>query len=559
MKPKFRWTWLAAIAASNAAWAAPAHYVVFEMDAAKNVRALFYTQVDIADAALERARDAQPAGEERIAYRLVRDGVGRGERSVEVPSLRAEFARDPDRGDQRIVARPVDAAVRHFVLRVPLADADTVEFGDAGKTQRFDLHELASREQTTTYAGRTPMQIERAPNAGNPANRVDMLVIGEGYTAAQQGLFDSDAAILRESFFGLTPYKEYQSFVNWTTGFVASNQSGADHPPYQSGCTQATCCSDPEAQSDPRAGQFVDTAFDATFCAFQIHRLLTVDDGAVLAAAAAYPDWDKIVVVVNDPVYGGAGGNISTTSTHAQATQIVLHEYGHSFTGLADEYDSPYPGFPPCSDLSGGAPCEANVTDQTSASSVKWKSWFTPGNPIPTPPGTSGVGLFEGARYRSSGMFRPVDTQCLMQFLGVPFCPVCAQEYVRTLYRGGFGVPAGGIDLIEPGSESPPTSGVVAYGLGSSRTFQVSTLQPTIGSIAVQWYLDGAAISGANAASYVFSQGSPTPATRTLEVRVTDSTALVSPTMAGGLLEHRRSWTIQVGNDVIFRNGFESP
>ena len=184
-----------------------------------------------------------------------------------------------------------------------------------------------------------------------------MLVMGDGYTSAQQALFDNDAMILYDAFFNLSPYKEYQSFVNWTTGFVASNQSGADHPPYQAGCTTSTCCADPEAQSDPFAGQFVNTAFSATFCPFQIHRLVTVNDGAVLAAAAAYPDWDKIVVVVNDSVYGGSGGGISVTSTHAQASQIVLHEYGHSFTELADEYSSPYPGFPACSDTSSGAPC----------------------------------------------------------------------------------------------------------------------------------------------------------------------------------------------------------
>jgi hypothetical protein len=549
-----------AVFASASASAMPAHYVVFEVGADNDVRPVYYTQVDIAGAANSKA-PAQPATDahaQTISYRIARAGVDLGERRVEIPFLRGEFARDPDRGDGTIVAHHIENAPRSFVLRIPVDEADTVEFDRAGTTQRFELAGLAMQANALPLAARAPsLQITQAPNTGSPANRVDLLVLGDGYTAAQTALFASDALILHDAFFGLTPYKDYESFVNWTTGFVASAQSGADHPPYQSGCTQTTCCADTDAQSDPLAGTFVNNAFGARFCTSQIHRLLTVNQSAVLAAAAAYPDWDKIVVVVNDSVYGGSGGNISVTSTHVQAPQIVLHEFGHSFTGLADEYSSPYPGFPPCSDISGSAPCEANVTNQTASAQVKWNSWFTVGNPIPTPPGTPGVGLFQGARYLSVGMYRPVDTQCLMQFLNRPFCPVCRQEYVRTLYGGGFGVPAGGIDLIEPGSESPVTTQPYVYAVGSSAPFHVGLLQPSIGTLGVQWYLDGNPIGGATSADYSFVQVTPTPASHTLEVRVKDLTTFVSPQMAGGLLDHQRSWTIQVSNDTIFANGFD--
>jgi hypothetical protein len=551
---------VAGMLASTVAGARPAHYVVFTLDAHAQAQPMYYARVELADAPHYAATAVASGNEERVAWHAWKGGTDLGERSVAIPLLHGEFARDPDHGDGSIVAHHPAQAERSFVLRIPLDEADAVEFsGAAGMTQRFELAALAAQAQALPLASRAvQMQVAQAPLDGNPANRVDMLVMGDGYTGAQQGLFNSDAMILHDAFFNLTPYREYQSFVNWTTGFVASNQSGADHPPYQAGCTTSACCADPEAQSDPFAGQFVDTAFSATFCPFQIHRLVTVSNGAVLAAAAAYPDWDMIVIVVNDSVYGGSGGNISVTSTHPQASQIVLHEYGHSFSNLADEYSSPYPGFPACSDLSGNAPCEANVTNQTSAGQVKWNSWFTPGNPIPTPAGTSGVGLFQGARYLSSGMYRPVDTQCLMQFLGMPFCPVCRQEYVRTLYRGGWGVPAGGIDLIEPGSESPGTSQPVSYAIGTSQPFSATLLQPSIGSLEVQWLLDGNPIGGANAPSYMFSQIGATPATRTLTLRVRDLTSYVSPQMAGSLLEHARSWTIHVSDDVIFRNGFDA-
>lgn len=547
---------------STGAMAMPAHYVVFTMDVEGHVRPDFYARVELArPLASTPANDASVNGshaDERIAYRAFRDGVDLGERSVTLPEVRGEFAHDPDRGDGRIEAYPVKATERSFVLRIPLDEADAVEFaGEKVAPQRFELAELAAKARTLPLASFTPaVQIVREPQSGSPANRVDLLVFSEGYTSAQQATFNADAQILHDSFFGLTPYHQYQSFVNWTTAFVASTQSGADHPPYQAGCTTAACCSDAEAQTDPLAGQFVNTAFDAKFCDYQIHRLLTINTAKVNASAAAYPDWDKIVIVVNDPVYGGSGGDISVTSTHAQAKQIVLHEYGHSFSGLADEYSSPYPGFPACSDLSGSGNCEANVTNQTAAAQVKWSSWFTPGNPIPTPGGTPGVGLFQGARYLTSGMYRPADT-CLMKVLGVAFCPICAQEYVLSLYRGGFGVPAGGIDLIEPGSESPATAAPVAYDVGSTQTFQATLLQPTVGSLAVQWYLDGNPIGGANAPSYAFSTASGTPATHALELRVTDQSTLVKPAMAGSLLVHSRTWTIHVSSDTIFKNGFE--
>ena len=547
----------AALVAGGHAIAMPAHYVVFEIDRDDHVSPVYYAQVEM-QADHSASRSPSSAGERGdVAFRLWRHGADLGLHSVEVPQLRGEFARDPQRDDGTIVAAVASEATRSFVVRVPLDAADALEFADVASTQRFDLAGLAENARQLRFAHAAVPQLGHAQGGGSPANRVDVLVFGEGYTAAEQATFEADASILRDAFFAVTPYKEYRSFVNWTTAFVASNQSGVDHPPYQSGCTTSSCCADTDAQADPLAGQFVTSVFNGRFCTSQIHRLVTVDQSLVLATAAAYPDWDKILVVANDPVYGGSGGEMSVTTTHAQANLIVLHEYGHSFTDLADEYSSPYPGYPACSDLAGSAPCEANVTNQTTASQVKWMSWFTPGNPIPTPAGTSGVGLFQGARYLATGMYRPTDAQCLMRYLGATFCPVCRQEYVRALYRGGWGVPVGGIDLIEPGSESPSTSQPVEYQPGTTQVFGATVLAPTIGAQTIEWFLDGNPIGGTGSATYAFSQSTPTPATHTLELRVSDATSYVSAAMAGDLLVHSRNWTIHVGDDVIFRNGFE--
>ncbi len=550
------------LACGSAMAGVPAHYVVFEVDAAQHVTPLYYRQVELAAAPEGRApaQSHAHADPRALAYRVMRQGAVVDTRWTQALGLRAEFARDPEQGDQRIVTTAATAAERYFVLRLPLTEGDAVEFGTAAQPQRISLSQLAARSATLAYAGTEPLPVAHSTLAGNPANRVDLLVVSEGYTAGQQAQFDADAQILHDAFFNLTPYKEYRSFVNWTTAFIASNQSGASHPPYQAGCTQeGVCCADAAMQGDPRAGQMVDNRFGARFCTSQIHRLVSVDYARLMAAASSYPNWDEVVVVVNDPVYGGAGGPYSLTTTHAAANLIVLHEYGHAFPDLADEYDYGASGPPPCNDAQPQTSCAANVTNLNVAASIKWRSWFTPGIAIPTPAGTSGVGLFEGAQYLATGMYRPTDEQCLMRVLGQTFCPVCAQEYVRALYRGGWGVPAAGIDLIEPGSESPSAQAPVQLAVGSVRTFQFTPLQPSIGTLSIQWYLDGQAIAGATSASYTYTQAAATPASRTLKVRVHDNTALVNPAMAEGLLDHTRSWQIQVGDDDIFVDGFETP
>lgn len=277
---------------------------------------------------------------------------------------------------------------------------------------------------------------------------------------------------------------------------------------------------------------------------------MTVNNSKVLAAASASPNWDEIIVLVNDPVYGGAGGSISVTTTNASARLIVVHEYGHTFHRLADEYTTAYPGFPACSDVSGTRACEANVTDQTVPGSIKWASWITPGNAIPTPAGTSGIGLFVGARYQTTGMHRPANN-CAMRSLGGQFCSVCSQEYVLRLYRGGWGTPSAGIDLIEPGSESPSTANTVNVAAGGSQMFSASVLRPQPDSVSLQWYVDGVAVSGANGSSFTFQPGTGGPATRQVELRANDTTALVRAAMAGSDLVHRRTWNIAVASSAL--------
>ena len=533
-----------------------AHYIVFSLDEAGVPHPESHQLVQL-PAALASRTSAEvtqkvqdtPRGSDAIVVRLfAANGATLFQDTVHVPgSLHFE---EGLHGEAALDSREVRPVQRSFVVRVPATTAvagarlhlspAAVE-GETAATA-FDVAELAA-------SSRLPLS-RFSPSAtvngsvDRSGNRLNVLVMGDGYTSAEQGKFEADAAALLDRFFAVSPYAEYRSFVSTSTLFTPSVQSGASHPPYQASCGAqgfATCCADAAAQNDPLQGTFVTTNFNATFCSQNLHRLLVVDSAKVLTAAAAAPGWDRILVVVNDATYGGSGGSVVVVAMNPSAVPVAQHEFGHSFTRLADEYSSAYPGYPACSDLSGARPCEANVTDQTAPGSVKWSSWIQASTPLPTMgTGADGIGLYPGARYQAAGVYRP-QHDCLMKSLGAPFCAICAQEFVRMLYKGGWGNPAQGIDVIEPGTESPSAASATVAP-GGSLPFSVELLQPAGNTVGAAWTVNGQAAGTGSA----FEFKAPAPGTYTVTVVARDASRFVSSAMAGSLLESTRTWTVTV-------------
>jgi uncharacterized repeat protein (TIGR01451 family) len=545
----------------------PARYIVFTVDEDGIARPEVHKTVELAteraslaEAELRENERTPPAAVDLASIRLL-DAAGQVVFRDVVAIRGGPRPEHGLHGEESADPFPPSLGPRAFVARVPWIPGSRLRLtthpspatnaGDspaAAVRQDFDLDALA-KDEALPLARFSPEARFLAAPAPNSGNRVDLLVMGDGYTAAQASKFAADSASVLASFFGISPYAPYQNYFNLATLFTASNQAGADHPPYLPTCAVVyppTCCSDPLMQTDPLRGTFVDTAFDGAYCSTNTHRQVTVTPAKVLAAAAAAPDWDEILVIVNDTTYGGSGGAFSVVSTNGAAVDVARHEFGHTFTRLTDEYTTPYPGFPACSDLGGAAPCEANATDQTSRALLKWAPFVSAATPIPTPdtPAFDGlVGLFAGARYQTAGMYRPAR-RCLMNLLGNPFCPVCAQEFVLRLYRGGWGVPAAGIDLVEPGSESPPP-GTVSMTFPGSRTFSIGLLAPAGGPApSVTWAVNGGAVAGAAAPSFDFTP--PSPGRYVVTVTVRDVTPLVQPTMAGSSLTRTRTWTLNV-------------
>ena len=220
--------------------------------------------------------------------------------------------------------------------------------------------------------------------------------------------------------------------------------------------------------------------------------------------------WDDIFILVNSTTYGGSGGTISVASVHPQANDVIRHEYGHSFADLADEYSSAYPGYPP-------GDGEPNVDYDSARSALKWAPWVDAGTPLPTPDSATYngvVGAFEGARYLTTGIYRPCRN-CLMRSLGQQFCPVCKEAHIVEYFRRI--APA---DAVAPATASEVP--VPAAGAG----FGVTPIPFT--GFQYAWTLGGAPLAGATGASVTLTAAQlPPGVAQTLSVAVSYPTALV--------------------------------
>ncbi len=257
-----------------------------------------------------------------------------------------------------------------------------------------------------------------------PRNRAfNVVLLAEGFTAAEQPAFDTQAAAFVTAFVATAPFDELRSVINVFRVNVTSTDSGADDPAAAGG-----------------TGATARTYFDATFGGNGIRRLLLANATTALQVAAAQvPEFTVVLVVVNSTVYGGSGGSIGTYSLAGGATEIAIHEMGHTAFGLADEYPYYAGGAETGHDHHpAGEPSQPNVTLDTARATLKWGWAVRATTALPTqsngscaqvdssaspvPAGT--VGTFEGAHYYHCGAYRP-EFDCKMRNLSVPFCAVC--------------------------------------------------------------------------------------------------------------------------------------
>jgi hypothetical protein len=289
---------------------------------------------------------------------------------------------------------------------------------------------------------------------------VNIVFLGDGYTAGEintrypahivamtNHMFNPPAGIVARD-----PYPRYENFFNVHRVNVVSNQTGADVAP---------------------EGIFRDTAFDAAYYYDGTNeRLLYINDNkANVALNAALADAgfnaDIKLVTVNDTRYGGAGGTYAVyAGGNPSAPEIALHETGHAFNGLADEYGGftlPY---------GGAEPREINVTkDPSGAKWAQWKGY--------TQAGIGVIGAYEGARYYDYGLYRP-SRNSKMRTLGQPFDAIAREKIILDIYS-----------IVDP--LDTHLSNIVP--LVDPPELWVDTIDPHV--IDVEWFVNGAKVPGA--------------------------------------------------------------
>lgn len=272
-------------------------------------------------------------------------------------------------------------------------------------------------DPTSIYIDRGKLKdnhITKIQYGGSPAEKIDLVFLGEGYTIGEQDKFNADAKRFTEALFKTPPYNTRQSDFNvWAVDLV-SEESGTD----VSG-----------------KGIFKNTALNSGYYTFGVDRYLTTPDMKSIRDAVWNTPCDAIFILVNTDTYGGGGMYnfyAMGTADNPRTPVVFLHEFGHSFAGLADEYFTSEVAYVDFYNLK-YEPWEPNITTLVDFDK-KWKHLLPANTPIPTPLDDTyknNIGVFEGGGYISKGIYRPMD-HCMMRDYA-PFCPACSKAILRMI------------------------------------------------------------------------------------------------------------------------------
>jgi len=339
---------------------------------------------------------------------------------------------------------------------------------------------------------------------GPSSNRVNIVFLGDGYTASEiNAAYTQHINSILSHFFdvGEDPFPRYESFFNVYRVDVVSNESGADVPP---------------------DGIFRDTALDASYYFDGTSsRLLYVDNAkattardSALAGSGITPHMS--LITVNDTRYGGGGGDFAVfPGGNEYAGDLALHELGHSFSGLADEYwdvsqNTTYVG---------GEPSQVNVTKDPNGQ--KWSQWLGYVDSLGT------VGAYEGAiGYYTYGVYRPTDYS-KMRRIDYKFNAVCREKIILDIYG-----------IVDPLDEYLPTSQLLV----DPNDVWVDVVDPNV--IQVDWYVDDVLVPGAVAESFRLTDYGFGPGLYSVKAKAFDATDWVR--VGRQALEQFVTWQVEI-------------
>jgi hypothetical protein len=262
------------------------------------------------------------------------------------------------------------------------------------------------------------IDFEMIRSSGVPSANVDIAILAEGYQVGEMGKFVKDAGRLMDSLFACEPFASLKNKFNIYALKTPSQESGTDIP---------------------GRNIYVNTLYNSTFYTFDIARYLTTTDLKSVYDQAATVPYDYLIVLVNSPEYGGGGfyNYLSVcTSDHILAPQVFIHEFGHEFAGLGDEYYSSQVAYEDYYNLK-VEPWEPNLTTLVDFKS-KWNYMIDRSTPVPTPRTAEyagKVGVFEGGGYVEKGVYSPMDDCRMKSNKPNNFCPVCQKAIQKTIIK----------------------------------------------------------------------------------------------------------------------------
>lgn len=291
-----------------------------------------------------------------------------------------------------------------FLLPMPDSPVNiTVELYDFhGKVSSSLTHPLDPEDILIKAIGQNPIETKDIYRSGPADKCIDVVIVAEGYTAQEMDIFYQDAQIAFESFMEHKAFREMKEHFNFIAVPLVSKESGV---------------------SIPKKKIWKDTALGSNFDTFYSDRYLTTGNLRSLHDQLAGLEYEHIIILANTDNYGGGGIYNSytlTTAHHRDFRPVVVHEFGHSFAGLADEYyyddqfvEYYYPDI---------EPWEQNITTMKDFES-KWKDML----------GKDGVDLYEGGGYQSKGVWRG-SKNCRMHTNNEKdFCPVCTKAIIELI------------------------------------------------------------------------------------------------------------------------------
>lgn len=338
--------------------------------------------------------------------------------------------------------------------------------------------------------------------SGSLEKRINIVILGDGFTKDQMPRFQAEAKNFADFFLAYEPYKRYKNYFNFFAIPTPSKESGVTNP-------GTAPDADPNQPVEKK-----DTYYGSSF-GESIHRLVVINDYSAINNVLAFnmPQYDLVVVLVNTPYYGGSGGSYAVFTLHSLANTIGVHEIGHTFSALSDEY---------WAGAEYGREAQ-NMSAEINPLLIRWKNWLN----------TEKIGVFShGESGDAAKWFKPSNASCLMEYLDQPFCAVCREGSTERI-----------LQIVNPVEKMQPDTSETVLLSENEMNFKLDLLNPEPNSLQVEWRLNGELIEKQESKINLSVKNLPAE-NAVLTATVYDSTFLSRRTEARSIRTNSVQWRL---------------